>query len=243
MSDVFGVRVSEKGYDVKTCPRQNLVCASDMPTLKIHSRAVYSTTIPPSGSPDNVVRHWHGLNRYTPCFVVYNGSTTIGTGRSFFFSDSLTPLRVTMTENYTDIYVDEYFDQGFSDPGATVYFTIYQFLDGFSNFTGNVTANQEIGGGTNNYGFKISKVGYDVKTCADEHLIISSKFGAANIHKKGTTTASMVAHGLPYVPQFITFTKHDGDAHVTYDWFIACDNTYLYTRLKPNEVMYYLILT
>jgi hypothetical protein len=66
-----------------------------------------------------------------------------------------------------------------------------------------------------NYGAKVSKPGYDVKTCSDKNLIYSSKFANAfKIAKEGATTKTIaasstgtktIAHGLSYAPSHLVY--------------------------------------
>jgi len=63
------------------------------------------------------------------------------------------------------------------------------------------------------YGEKISRDGYDVKTATDKQLVLSSKFKTFTIALSGSfnitissgdyRTRTSVAHGLGYVPAFI----------------------------------------
>lgn len=52
------------------------------------------------------------------------------------------------------------------------------------------------------WGMKISKPGFDVKTCADKDLVSSSKLNQFKVKSLGSTATS-VAHGLSYVPVFM----------------------------------------
>lgn len=68
------------------------------------------------------------------------------------------------------------------------------------------------------YGIKISKDGYDVKTASVENLVLTSKANQFKIHLQGTLsfTASetrTVAHGLTYTPAYIAFMKDSGGSY------------------------------
>ena len=54
------------------------------------------------------------------------------------------------------------------------------------------------------WGFKVSQAGFDVKTCADKDLIMSSSFNALKVKTVGSGSSTTVAHGLGYIP--IVFT-------------------------------------
>ena len=64
------------------------------------------------------------------------------------------------------------------------------------------------------YGLKVSKAGYDVKTAADDKLIYSSEFNNFKVYAAGTTTLTLtgvaqnyvdVSHSLGYVPAYMVF--------------------------------------
>ncbi len=243
----FVAKASEKGYDVKTCGTRNLVFSSDIPTLKIHSVQSYTTTIP-YGSGEHIVRHTHNLGYYAPCFVVFNSSTSTGTGQSYFYSSSVYPLNVKVYKNHVDVVVESDFDQSFSTggpskPGDTVYFTIYQFLENFDDFVSPKKSATPQTLQNENYGIKISKEGHDVKTCPDTDLVLSSNFGCANIHMKGKTTGQNVYHNLGYVPNILSWTEWVGDDYLTYNWYDPVDENRIFIGDPiPGTVFYYLIL-
>jgi len=66
------------------------------------------------------------------------------------------------------------------------------------------------------YGKKISQAGYDVKSCLDKQLILSSEFNSLKISKEGATTLAVnngatqtktIAHGLSYTPSHYIFVE------------------------------------
>ena len=62
-----------------------------------------------------------------------------------------------------------------------------------------------------NYGFKISKPGYDVKTAAIKNLIITSKANQWKLHMTGTVSGTgpiNVAHSLSYTPGYLGADYH-----------------------------------
>lgn len=83
-----------------------------------------------------------------------------------------------------------------------------------------------------NYGIKISKPGFDVKTCADKDLVFSSKFDTFRVHSTGigsltsdatNTKTATISHSLGYVPAFMVFTEvHAGFGNpTTGDFYMA----------------------
>lgn len=81
------------------------------------------------------------------------------------------------------------------------------------------------------YGIKISKPGFDVKTCDDKDLVFSSKFdtfrvydtGIGSFTADGTTQTATIAHSLGYVPAFMVFSEvHAGFGNpTTGDFYMA----------------------
>ena len=65
------------------------------------------------------------------------------------------------------------------------------------------------------WGFKIAKTGYDVKTCEDNHLVYSSQYPQLKMHSSGSGTytatgatllgfsTTLTTHNLGYRPFFI----------------------------------------
>lgn len=232
MSDL-GAKVSikdadGKSYDVKTCADRFLCASTSFQYLKIHSTYTNATitgtkTKPASGT--NTITATHNLGYLAPYIVVYNGSTTRGTGTSYFFCDVQSTL---VTRNYTDrieIDISETFDVG-SNAGDTVYFTVYVFLDNFATVnestieTGETST--EIAG---DYGFRVSKLNKDVKDCDDVDLINSSAFFNNVVHKKGSSVPAAISHDLGYVPNFLLYLKYSGDTHIEYVGIYAAVST------------------
>jgi hypothetical protein len=65
-------------------------------------------------------------------------------------------------------------------------------------------------------GMKISKPGYDVKTCTDDQLIMSSEFKMYSVALQGVSTGTIISHGLGYTPAFMA-SNSDG----TYGSFVG----------------------
>jgi len=71
------------------------------------------------------------------------------------------------------------------------------------------------------WGMKISKEGFDVKTCTDDQLVFTSKLQTLKTKTTGTINASgvqTVAHGLAYKPIFLVTNKI-----ATGKYSLACD--------------------
>jgi|SRR3990167_145073 len=92
-----------------------------------------------------------------------------------------------------------------------------------------------------NYGIKISQPGFDVKTCDDKDLVMSSKFNLLKTKATGVKTpAGAVAHGLSYVPIFFTTRPFFTATHFSLigDDFTAGDATNITTAV--NNTRYYI---
>lgn len=72
------------------------------------------------------------------------------------------------------------------------------------------------------YGIKISKDGFDVKTAAIKNLILTSKANQFKIHLKGSLTftannqTKTVSHGLGYTPSYIAYEKVSGSSYYNF---------------------------
>ena len=245
----YGIAVSQKGKDVKSTADRFFTVSSSFQSLKVLAVHSVSTTIPASGT--NTITITHNLGYYAPAIVVYNGSTTLGQGTSYFMSDSYFPLSgvdstadgIEIAVNTIKINVTSTFDSGVSAVGATVYFTVYSFIDTFDSFTApllntDTTASTQ---GTD-YGFRISKPGFDVKTCADVDCIVSSSFYTTTVHKRGTDNTNTVSHGLGYIPGYLAFVKYSGNSYLSLANNLTSVNaTNLEWGMTAGDVLYYVI--
>lgn len=241
----YGMAVSQKGYDVKTCADRFLVYSSAFQTLKIFNTYSVSTVIP-SGSNTNTINITHNLGYYSSFIIVYNGSTTRGLGQSQFMTDgSFVSIDGQQTINVLSINVNGYFDSLGSNVGDTVYFTVYIFLNDFSTISGQtVNTSTTIGSTSSDYGTRISKPGFDVKTCADVNCILSSSFFNQIVHMQGTLsgTSAQIAHNLGYIPNYLNYSISSGNNYMVYNATQgAADSTYFYSQNLTGDVTYYVI--
>lgn len=113
------------------------------------------------------------------------------------------------------------------------------------------------------YGIKISKPGYDVKTATPQQLVFSSKYQTLKIHTQGSGTIRhstgrrvQIYHGLGYVPAYIVHSQADpfiasiygdpsdyfihpvypaiGGCHVDRSVMTWIDNNYLYIEANGD---------
>jgi hypothetical protein len=139
--------------------------------------------------------------------------------------------------------INNYFDDPATLPGDTVYFTVYVFLDDFSTIAArSINSGTTSGASAEDYGVRISKPGFDVKTCDDKDCVLSSSFFNNIVHMKGIAYvefASMVIeHGLGYVPSALLWIRADGDDYMGFAGF-SIDETDMQLFGVGDVVNYY----
>lgn len=189
----------------------------------------------------------HNLGYFAPCIWIYNGSTSVGINASYFMSDSTyLPLQIRQYADRSEIYVFNP-DAGATVPGNTVYFTLYQFLDNFDTIEASTrNTGTTSGASSSDYGFRVSKPGYDVKSCTDEQCMLSSSFFTQIIHMKGSINGDVdpisIYHGLGYIPSFLSFLKADGTSFLSLATvYNAVTTTTLESYPNEGDVLYYII--
>jgi len=89
------------------------------------------------------------------------------------------------------------------------------------------------------WGMKVSKEGFDVKTCSDDELVMSSSFNMLKNHMVGTTSGS-VAHGLPYTPIFFATEQINGTSLLVGQQItsspVVIDSNYIYAVSNITNV-------
>ena len=247
----YGSAVSQKGYDVKTCADRFLVYSSKFQTLKVYATYSVSTTIPASGT--NTITINHNLGFFVPFLIIYNGSSTIGTTNSYFFTDRVgrpiidgsTVCYVNNTINSLTINVGETFDG--DDTGATVYFTVYLFLNNFSTISHTeVNTGTSSGESSNDYGIRVSKGGFDVKTCDDIDCVFSSSFFNQVIDQQDIYTASggspenFPIYNQGFLPAFLSYVQPNGANYIYFTPFWVYEDK-LEKTLSAGDKVYYII--
>jgi hypothetical protein len=207
---------------------------------------------------DNIITINHNLGYLAPFIVIYNGSTTIGQTKSYMSSPSVLPtyldvvneyLHVEQSINDLKITVGRFFDdEGGAVAGDTMYYTVYQFLNDFTSITGtNINTGIDSGTSSTDYGIRISKLGYDVKTCDDINCVLSSSFYNQIIHSCGLDTSGdttiNISHNLGYIPSYLVFVKEaSGSSYIRMFTQTQATTTNL-TISNPSEYygFYYII--
>jgi len=210
----YGAAVSQKGYDVKTCADRFLAYSSAFQTLKVYSRYSVSTNVPSIGGADNVITINHNLGYYAPFIVLYNDSSN---DKAYLMSDSSGyPFNEIVENTINSLTINVYEEFDGKAGGTTIYFTVYLFLDDFRSVSeNNINTSTSSGSSSNDYGMRISKSGYDVKTCTSDQLVFSSSFFNAIIQKKGSVVSSgleNISHNLSYVPNCLVYCVKIGES-------------------------------
>lgn len=239
----YGLAASQPGKDVKVTADRFFTVSSSFQSLKVKEVYEVSTTIPTAGNV-NTITITHSLGYYAPAIVVYNGSTTLGQGTSRLMADSIAgSLDIEIALNTIKINVDENFDSGSSVTGDTVYFTVYSFVDDFSTFEAPViSTDTSSGASSSDYGFRISKPGFDVKTCSDVDCIITSSRNTTTVHKKGIDDTGSISHDLGYIPAYLGYVKLSGNDFLSLSNEVSSvSSTSLECGLSAGDEFYYVI--
>jgi hypothetical protein len=87
---------------------------------------------------------------------------------------------------------------------------------------------------------KISQEGFDVKTCEDKDLILSSDLNQLKNAIIGSGGAGTVAHGLSYIPMFFTSRQSGGNGSIIGDDpNVSCDATNLTIGASTKYYIFY----
>jgi hypothetical protein len=211
MSKDYGMAVSQRGYDVKTCADRFLLYSSAFQTLKIHSIVKVTGTLP--------ITITHNLGHYVPFEVIAHNAPewAYQAWKRIPFSDGFFYNSCT-AKGYTDRIVIE---NGEYDPEASNSYTVIIYLDDFATVAEKVVnTGTTLGSYSEDYGFRVSKAGYDVKTCTDLECAFSSKQGFSEIvHKKGINTERsgqcQVSHNQGVPLKFLAFQKKTSESFIT----------------------------
>lgn len=207
----FGSAVSIKGYDVKECADRFLLYSSAFQTLKVALKVKVTGTLP--------LTVYHNLNAYCPFEVIahnapqyaYQDWKRIPFSDGFFYNSA-------NARCYTDrieIVDGEY------DPEVSNSYTVIVYLDNFATVAEKtINTGTSLGSSSSDYGKRISKDGYDVKTCTDEQCAFTSKQGFGEIiHKKGINTERsgqcQISHNQGKPLKFLAFQKKYNESFLT----------------------------
>jgi hypothetical protein len=203
---------------------------------------------------DRFVAINHNLGFLAPYIVEYNGNSRNGVANSYFFSDS--QGGATYDQNYSNqllLDINSGWDGanapgGNSQAGDTCYFTVYVLLNDFSAiFHKEINTYDPAGSLSNDYGFRISKDGFDVKTCADKDCVLSSSFFNRIIDQQGYFTSP--SGGTPqlipvtdqgFIPSVLSYYQYSGNIYIS---FLASyvESNQLSLGMSAGDTLYYII--
>ena len=205
----YGMAVSREGFDVKTCADFEKVYDSRWKCLKIEYQGSYTVTA--SSSVQTVYTHGLGYAPFFWAFVTtaFGDITTLAISefQGFGGVDNYSSF---IRCNSTSLVFDNT-SGGFN--GDTIYFYIFvdQINEAITESIGSITPTTP--GSSLDYGFKISKAGFDVKTATGKDLIMSSEYETLQINQVSTGSHNFsggnltISHGLGYPPQFYFYVR------------------------------------
>ena len=262
MSD-YGIKISRQGYDVKTCSDNQLLFSSSfvMPVVVAEG----NVAINPASNSFTAVTHNLG---YVP--------VAIPIVRQWWATDSCDWDTVADAVRGA-VYIDSthvWYQSNSDHFGSDAILTVFVFNHDITSVltSPDIDTTDDVQGTiTTNYGFKVSKDGYDVKsaTLANlqsysgnsslgypvRHQIIHKVNHYGNLTNGSTAT---VAHGLGYKPMFLWYVKETTPengyfiSQVTYVFSggsavakvrTYCDNTNIYYVNNSGNTLdlYYVI--
>ena len=214
----WGLKVSQQGYDVKTCADKEMLLHSSFKHLKIYMEGSFSGV----AAGGTIATHNLG---YKPIFYVhglsgYNSKIIPGADEDFIHYDSPRTNTTTLIQGPGDVR-----------PAGYYYIFQEQVNQSYSAVEIQPTATSQ-GTQIADYGMKASKATYDVKTAVVKNLIMTSGRKSANEQAKlhiihSITTGSFpseapwtitVTHSLGYIPMVWWFHTVSGD---TTKWQMA----------------------
>lgn len=210
MPNDFGLRIAQKGYDVKTCEDFHLAFSSSWPLLKIHETGTF--TIPDATLDVTIATHNLG---YTPLFWVFvnsqyvdaayypvGGSRIAEPGANQFLAMNATDLKWQGAS------------RGASAGVVTGRYYIFRY-DNQTTFTAPIvnTATVSAGSVVNDYGFKVAKQGKSINSTDLRDYVIHSGTRSPMVHMTGHGSFGggggtiTVTHDLGYLPLYFTWAK------------------------------------
>jgi len=237
MSD-WGVKVSQPGYNVKTCADRELLFSSSFKTLKIEKEGLIVVNPGESG----LISHNLG---YYPAFIIYKKTGSIWNISSSGYG--------SIDTSNLNLYVPPV------NPITYYYYIFKHRLDSVIDQTNiNLTPTSVKNAG--DYGLKISKEGKNI-TNGNIDMNITSGLKTHIIHRSGYGTSTLddvtISHNLGYIPMHLAYCKKDTDTKVSinfspaFEYSISTTTTikiYNYQldffgekRWNINWIYYYLI--
>lgn len=202
----YGAKVSRRGFDVNTASDRQLLWSSAFQALKIVDR--FNVNFTADGSEKVIYTHNLG---YKPMFFIYGSGGAILWHKKRIATDT-TAFKWFPNRIPTSLPIN-------TDATARVLIFGTEFGEVFNapNIDIGDTATAPYG----DFGIKVSRDGFDVKTAALNDLVFSSGGTLAGqavhqqiVHKYGLISnkrgqdVQTIAHGLGYAPMFSVFVRY-----------------------------------
>jgi hypothetical protein len=204
MSKDYGLRVSQRGYDVKTAPDFKQLFSSSWPAFTILEEGSFSVT-----PGQTIVSHNLG---YVPAFLLFHDATTgfaLGGANQAHGLDGFNASGIGMSD--TNLIYS-------SLASGTInghYFIFQHDLEQSKTFpnvvTGTISDNPD--SVDKDYGFKVSKDGFDVYDTDLRHFAMHTKARSPMVDtitygtKSAGGSAIVVTHDLGYEPFPLVYAK------------------------------------
>lgn len=228
----YGIKVTKPGQDVATVTDKDAVFSTKFSTLKIYLSGTVTLTTDGSGNGSASVTHNLG---FAPAFYVFRKGTA-----QYTFLDASSYSNAFVPEtNIQSIWIPGKFEiysnttqlvinASGQSAGTTYTFKYYILVDLAGDFSGNDNVNHQF-----DYGFKVSKEGYDVNTAKEYQLAYSSLYKSlqyfdenyqvqeltlplmfADLEEQSVYSGTYVDinHGLGYPPFFLAFAEDFADS-------------------------------
>lgn len=215
MSKDYGLRVSQRGYDVKTAPDFKQIFSSSWPAFTILEEGAF--TVSPG---QTVVSHNLG---YVPAFLLFHNGTTafaLGGSNQAHMIDGFNASSFGMSD--TNLIYS-------SGAGSSItgrYLIFQHDLEQSKTFpnvvTGTISDNPD--SVDKDYGFKVSKDGADVSSTDLRDFAIHTATRSPNVDtitygtKSAGTTPITVTHNLGYEPFPLIYAKLVSGAFIPARW-------------------------
>lgn len=209
------MKVSRAGYDVKTCSDNQLLWSSAFRSPLV----IYSGTYSGDGNPHDI--YTHNLGFWPVCLVFIKASSS----------------RMQFTSSF-GIYKNKIADLGNGVAYTFTYFILNMDLTADYSAPSLITTDATQSSTPQDYGWKVSKDGQDVKSATLDNLASSSGLSSGGypirqqlIHKIGgitnqtTNTTQSIAHGLGYPAMYYLYMQEDSG-----------DNRYFQPRMLRYEI-------
>jgi hypothetical protein len=242
----WGMKVSQEGYDVKTCADYQLLFSSAWPLFKIAAQG--SFTIGDTTLDTTIATHNLG---YVPFFIILkNSSNRISLDNNNYF----------VAMNGTDLKwqgaTRSAFSGNYSEATYSGYYYIFRY-NIQTAFTAPILSSTSASpGASGNYGIKVTKAGASIVSTDYRDYVIHSATRSPMIHKTGFGTFTLigssvvVTHSLTYEPLYFIF--FNSDDHSDNRWQLALlsggdfgiemtDTTLTFTALPTGDYAYVIL--